>query len=407
MVLGIWFFWPRTPQATAPPTEQRVSIVPRQPPPEWRDPKPEPPIIDEVVVEKAEVCEDEENLITVKAHTQGHTDDAYLQYAIDGKLGNPQAIRMRLDEQMLGMPRVITVFGRQNISTTVDFPKYRIKRCPRRPVVIIHVRQVVNSPDEWEFAAEIKPGESPFHPVRYLWDFGDGNRGDTPIPITSHDYGEVKHDSKYGNFLVESRLIGEDGSVAKGRQVLNIVNYTQANLLSKGVLTMRYKYTPRFPVRTPDGLVTQKVKFFHDWNTPIHVDHVFVTRSTTDGEGQKLEYPAKDVLGTDEIPASGIERNFVIDTRQEPKMVMDYFQIYGHVEEGPAEGVFSMMVPAPMPPPPSKENEGKPWQHQVTDPMFKAKILRAQEILGKKQVSTTDLRALELQGKFEGLTPVD
>ena len=35
-----------------------------------------------MTVEKPEVCAGEENLITVKAHTPGHKDDAYLKYLI-------------------------------------------------------------------------------------------------------------------------------------------------------------------------------------------------------------------------------------------------------------------------------------------------------------------------------------
>src|ERR1700690_3235282 len=38
-----------------------------------------PPIIDEVTVEKPEVCEGEENLVTVRAHTPDG-NDAYLHY---------------------------------------------------------------------------------------------------------------------------------------------------------------------------------------------------------------------------------------------------------------------------------------------------------------------------------------
>ncbi|HYW87021.1 MAG TPA: hypothetical protein VFB50_04580, partial [Chloroflexota bacterium] len=51
-------------------------------PPALAGPAPEAPIIDAVLVEKPSVCEDEENLITVKAHTREGRDDAYLHYFI-------------------------------------------------------------------------------------------------------------------------------------------------------------------------------------------------------------------------------------------------------------------------------------------------------------------------------------
>src|SRR5579884_3206871 len=50
------------------------------------------PIIDEIKVEKPEVCEGEDNLVTVRAHTENGTD-AYLHYLIDGKLGPSVPVR--------------------------------------------------------------------------------------------------------------------------------------------------------------------------------------------------------------------------------------------------------------------------------------------------------------------------
>src|SRR5690349_488437 len=38
------------------------------------------PVIDEVVLEKSEVCEGEENLVTVKAHSPDPEDDPFLHY---------------------------------------------------------------------------------------------------------------------------------------------------------------------------------------------------------------------------------------------------------------------------------------------------------------------------------------
>src|SRR5262245_47618869 len=95
------------------------------------EPEPQPPIIDEIKVEKTEVCEGEENLITVKAHTPVGRDDAYLHYFIGTSAGQSVPLRTYLgsDGTADQAPEMqIQVFGRDNVTTTVPVPRYTVKR---------------------------------------------------------------------------------------------------------------------------------------------------------------------------------------------------------------------------------------------------------------------------------------
>src|SRR5262245_1879905 len=87
---------------------------------------PLPPIIDSSTVEKDEVCEGEENLVTVRAHTPDD-NDAFLHYQIGGARGSPVAVRSYLDDREKPSWHRITVFGKNNVATSAEMPPFRVK----------------------------------------------------------------------------------------------------------------------------------------------------------------------------------------------------------------------------------------------------------------------------------------
>src|SRR5712664_1123156 len=103
---------PRTVRPTAP-----------QPPAPIEPGKPLPPVIDEIVLEKEEVCEGEENLVTVRAHTLDGADPL-LHYVIGSERGMSVPLKTYLDSYGQPLHQYITVFGNRNVSTRVEVPSY-------------------------------------------------------------------------------------------------------------------------------------------------------------------------------------------------------------------------------------------------------------------------------------------
>lgn len=169
---------------------------------DWPTPKPEsveekqdqpPPVIDEIIVEKQEVCSGEENLITVRAHTVNSTDE-FLHYRIGSYTGQQVPVRLRLDDEGKPQERTISVFGKNNVVTTVPIPPFKVKDCkPYRMVFIMH-RLQPNTEGEYEFFARITdigakedPDPKPFKPKAFVWDFGDGKTVTSTGPEVVHD----------------------------------------------------------------------------------------------------------------------------------------------------------------------------------------------------------------------------
>lgn len=155
----------------APDDEQAV-------PPAFAGPPPEPPIIDEIKFEKTEVCEGEENLVTVKAHTPGNRDDDYLHFTIAGEPGPAVPVRAFLDADGRPPKMFVQAFGRANVATTVEMPAYTIKPCKERRRLLVRHRLPPNTPADFEFRAEIVDvaAEAPMKPVKFVWRFGKGAR---------------------------------------------------------------------------------------------------------------------------------------------------------------------------------------------------------------------------------------
>src|SRR5689334_17758918 len=113
----------RRPPPLPAPTVQTPGVTTESPAGETREersarPKgaaPLPPVIDSITVEKDEVCEGEENLVTVRAHTPDD-NDAFLHYQIGPTRGSPVALRSYLDDREKPSWHRITVFGKNNVA---------------------------------------------------------------------------------------------------------------------------------------------------------------------------------------------------------------------------------------------------------------------------------------------------
>ena len=398
---------PEAPATLPPPAAPTASTIAGGP--VEKDP---PPIVDQVILEKTEVCAGEENLVTVKAHTPNGTDP-YLHYMIDGQLGQAVPVRMfqnGKDDRVAGNHQ-ITVFGRGNTSVTVPIPNYRVKDCQPARIVNIETRVRANSWAYFDLQAKIVlmpplhadrylVAPKDFVPVSYVWKFGDGETATTTAPIVSHDYEGRPQDALYSYFVVGVEARGKDGEVVAGRTSLALLNPAFEALAVKGVVALMISLDPRFPELGSDGRVTQKVRVWHHRPGPVTILRAWRTKyfEAAAGESKPEVVDVASVLGTATIPAGrdGITTTAVLDTNTEPDVHVITYRFEGTSQEGyPVGGSFSVMVP---PPKPTAENSQK-----IVDRTMKAKIMAARAILGKDVVTDEDLWMLERQGKFANL----
>jgi hypothetical protein len=369
--------------------------------------EPAPPIVDEIQVEKQEVCSGEENLITIKAHTpDGH--DAYLHYTVGAGTGQRIPLRVWLnDDGSYELPQV-TVFTKNNVATLVPMPHYRVKAC--EPERLIHVlsRRVPNSEDDFEFFAKVverpgkpgEPGRKPFVPVRYVWLFDDEPAVTTSTPIVTHTMlATLGADSMYSQHLVRVDAYDAAGRKETGRSSVQVLNTSFENFDKKGIVTVLAVGTPRFPVLDEEGVVRQTFRLYHRFRGPIRITQVRAIRSfAPKGEGppQPDQVDATGLPVTEVPEGKGTEVQVSLDTRAEPDVFALTYALEGLSADGhPARGTFSVMRP---PPRPTKENSTK-----VMDPVLLAKIQRARELLNQPYVTDEDLWRLEREGRFANL----
>ncbi len=384
---------PRLPEGKVPPAQQGG--------------EPEAPIIDEIIVEKPEVCAGEENLITVKAHTPGHRDDAYLKYLIGSETGMQVPVRSyppdpeAVDEP----PRQIAVFGRNRVATRVDMPEFVVKDCAPERILYLRHGLMSNTIDEYEFWAKIVDvaAEKPLQPpITFHWDFGDGKSADTEVPIVHHSYEDRSFDTLVSEFLVTCTATDRKGEKVVGRRSVQLENDSFEQMAFKGIIMIRTVNTPRFPTLDDHGKVIQKIRLWHNYDHPVTIEKVLRVRYPEHGErpGPPEDVSVAGFLGQSVLrPGEKIEIQGEFDTLEHEGISYVTYRLLGTSSDGwPAQGELSLMKPPELP---TREHN-----IPVADPLFAAKILKARELLGKEFVSQEEIFELERQGQFEGLEPV-
>ncbi len=368
-------------------------------------PAPAAPIIDEVVVEKPVVCEGEENLVTVRAHTPDHADDAYLHATVAGDTGMSVVVYGRRvdDSEGEAPPRMVNVFGRNNAVTRVEVPHFEVEPCVPPRQLFIDYRLLPNTEDEFELRARIVELEAgPLEDVVYRWSFGDGATLETDSPVVVHSYADRPQTTHYAQLLIAVEAVGVDGDRVLGRRSLQLVNSSFEHMAYRGVVLLRKSLEPRFPVLGDDGFVEQEIRLWHDYDQPVRVTRLLRRYHPVGGAtpAPPEQTSATNVLGTDRIPPSGIAATVRFNAARRTDVFSIEYVVEGVTADGiPAFGAFSVMRPPPVP---TADNSTP-----VTDPMLKAKIVRAREVLGTDVVSQEDLWALEQSGAFDGLDPAN
>jgi len=392
------------PAPDAPQPKPELAAAPEPPPAQAEA---DAPVIDEVTVEKEEVCEGEENLITVRAHTANGTDE-FLNYMVGGRKGQQVPVRSWIADDGENPRLEVKVFGRNNVVTSAPVPAFVVKPCKPERMVLVTSRLRANTWSEFDFEVKINESNAagnpaasivPFKPRLYEWSFGDGEKTSTQLPYATHNYEGRKQDAMFSHLLVEVKVHPEVGEPLVGRTSLQLLNPAFENLATKNVVTLLVQLTPRFPELGSDGVVRQKVRLFHHRDRPVFIHNAVLFRhKVTPGEPvhEQVVDPSS-LLGTTIIPpGKGIEFEARLDTRKDADVFSLEHYVEGKDSEGlTARGAFSVMRPPKLP---TKEDN-----MPVEDPLLKQKILAARRILNRPYVTDEDLWALQRAGKFAEL----
>ncbi len=378
----------RAPAATVPPS-------PAQP-----QAPPGPPVFDLVRVEKQEVCEGEENLVTVHAHTTDG-NDAFLQYTIAGEAGAQVPVRAFLDRDGKTITQYAVAFTKNNVATRIEIPAYRVNRCRPAHVLVVTVRLLPNSSGEREFSAHLQTLEgAPFAPAWYEWSFGDGSSSVTAGPVAAHDYSRLPQKAAFTDLLVKVKARDGAGGSVEGRLPLHVRNVAFFSRQS-GVATIFAEPVPRFPVAGADGIVHQTFRLWHAEDVAVRLTGATEARLVLPATPGAVPDPPKTVavdpdrlLREREIPAgASVEEPIEVDFGADPAVYGVVYGIQGVTAAGmQARGEIAVLRP---PPRPTRENSVP-----IDDPAMTMKIRKAMEILGTQTVSQEDLFRLEREGKL-------
>ena len=360
-----------------------------------------PPVFDLVRVEKEEVCEGEDNLITVQAHTTDG-NDAFLHYTVAGEAGSQVPVRAYLGRDGNPPPQYAVAFSKDNVATRIDLPRYRVKNCRPARILVVTMRMLPNSVGEREFTAAVQTLEgAPFTPAWYEWSFGDGESGVTPGPIAIHDYSALPQKTAFSDLLVKVKALDGSGQMVEGRLPLHIRNVAFATRL-RGMATIFAAPVPRFPEVGPDGIVRQRFRLWHAEDGPVQIAGATLSRfflpASTGSAPAAPTAVALDhsrVLRHAEIPPGAfVEESLEYDFGADAAVYAVTFAVQGVTASGmQARGELALLRP---PPRPTRENSVP-----IQDPAMIQKIRRAMGILNQETVSQEDIWRLEREGKLQ------
>ena len=359
-----------------------------------------PPVVDEIRVSKTSVCEGEEVLVSVRAHTTDG-NDAFLRYRVGAVRG--QVVPIRLFRMPDEEDRPSVVVSSKTTSTTVPLPKVEIRDC--RPVRFLRVHQqaVMNTIDEHEFWVTIHetPPSSHFEPVRFVWSFGDGAEQTTTVPRVTHDYSGRAQKTEAAPLLVTVTAIDAAGVEVEGHLALELLNLGFANKAHAGTIPIFAQGTPRFPVQDDDGVTRQTFRIWHSEDQPVEITRVTVRKRKRSPENGFIPDPSPRVEidhtrlfeNTDIPPGRGLQQPFQYDFGRAPEVYVVDVDLAGRSADGlPARGHISLMRPSPKP---TRDNSAP-----VSDPETMARVMKAMSILGQETVTQEDMDRLEREGRL-------
>jgi hypothetical protein len=366
------------------------------------------PVVEEIEVEKKEVCSGEDNFVTLKLSSAANEDDqlrvVMLGFDVSGTR-MPFRLALGAGGTQPEMPEIV-VFGKDGMKTTVKVPPVKVKDCAPPASLAVHLALTPNAFATYAMTAVIRQAEGgTFQPRRWYWDFGDGSYVTTEVPAVEHSYEDRPQKTRFSNFTVLVRAVDAAGKEVRGLQPVELRNPAFETLRMKNVVMIWPELNPRFPTMQPNGQVVQRVRLRHAYDQPVTLERVTVERLSTgpDGREQRIatEATPREVLGADVIaPGEGLEATVVLDTRSDPDTDVMNFELMGTTADGKrARGSFSVLKPEAEIP--------REQQERVTDPHLVAQLVAAQARLGRQEVTLDELQRLRREGALANATGGD
>ena len=383
--------------ATAAPTATTVAATR---PPQQHDGDGAAPIIDEIIVEKREVCKGEPNLVTVRAHDPKGTDDAWLNTVIDAQPGSSVPLMFWTNEPKA--PRTVLVYGKYNRNVTIaEVPHVTVLDCVAPYLVQVSYMLVPNTEDYFRFKVLMQTAQKQkaFNACAFEWDFGDGATTTTSDAFAEHSYLDRPQVGLETSFLVKVKLLSCDGDPALvGRTALTLRNNYSEQRESKRISGLVIIAEPRYPERGADNVVRQTA-LVRTWEPePVEITRV-TYRDTIPSQGPDpgapVEISASSFLGKTHVGNDWIKVPLSVDLNAIPGWQMRRYELEGKTRDGVAVfGAFTLMAPGVI---------DRATSQKVDDQEIKDRLVQAMKILGKKQISDEELMQLEEQGKIPKL----
>jgi hypothetical protein len=363
------------------------------------------PIIDEVTLEKTEVCEGEENLVTVKAHAPDERDGPFLHALVAGRPGLRVVLRGNPNPRVAAEATVI-VFGRNREATTAPVPPFLVKACKVDHQLVVVQRSLPNRDAELELTARVDPfgAAAPFRAVRYQWDFGDGATSVTDGPVQTHDYSHRPQDRLRSELLVRVEAFSAEGARVEGRTTIELLNPSFESLAEKGVVKVYAELQPRFPAPDATGLVRVRVRLWHPYSHTVRIERVrrvVLARNGPPAEPEEVRLAIPEIHPGETVDTPPFTSSLEHDSSStlEPgssssSLGAEYY-LEGHTEDGfRAVGNFAVLRPARVP---TRDD------HLPISALQTARVLRARKLLGQAYVTDEDIWRLERQGQMKDL----
>ncbi len=387
----------------APPAAPPAHAAERAPRPEPAAPRAAPSPVAAVEIEKAEVCEGEENLVDVRL--RAGAEDPAQRVLVGGAPGLRVPLRRWLAADGSVEPVEVVAFGASGASYVTPVPPYRVRRCAPAPVALVEARALPNAVDAYELSARVEgpAGGPPAGAVRAVrWDYGDGERGRVASALTTHSYARREQRDDYTYVLVAADVELEGGRHVRARLALELANLA-ARSRRRGVTLLLSEGEPRVPRLGPDGVVEQRVRLWHAESGPVELERVAVVTVEDVGGRERTsrrEVSPAAIFGAARVPpGEGLVATLRLDPRARPGLAYETYELRGRDAAGrPALGSVSVMAPTPPPSP----THGTPL---ALGPLAR-RVVRAQRLLGKPYVSRRELERLEREGAFSDL-PAD
>jgi hypothetical protein len=356
------------------------------------------PIIDEITLEKTELCRGEDDLVTVKSHDPKTGEATWIRTNIGGQSGT--AVPLLYNVEVRDPPYKIAVTGNYGRGITyADVPHVTLLDCDTPWRVAVTFNLIPNTEDDFHFAAKVipKPGGAKFDACSYEWDFGDENGKSTTEPFSEHSYLNRPQVGLDVEFLVQVKLVACDGSgIISGRIGLTLTNTYALQKVQKHLSGLIIVGDPRYPQRGDDDIVRQTALFRTFESSPVTITKLAYVDTVAGVVSDPTAMSVSSFLGTNTISGEWTRVPLTYDTSSNPSWQMRRWDLEGTAADGDkVVGSFTLMNP------PKKLDRDK--SPKITDPVMKERIMAAMKILGKDHVSEEDLLALEEQGKIPKL----